>query len=140
MVRAAVKRGAVSSDITSSAPIITSDYSYLYVGEQETGWVIGHPTRYSRTSVKYSSVAMRERRNVLLSHSHQQTISWSDCGNYILIDPGCATDQRLTPYVMKHKGLCSYSEWKQGFVLVRDGNIPTLMSDRLVVWSEYGAS
>lgn len=137
LVRAGVKRGQVSNDVSSDAPIITTDNSYLYVGQEEIGWVCGHPMRYSRTPVQLSKVAMRERRNVLAAHTHLQSMLYSDDGRYLVIEPGHCLDVANTPYQMRTRGINTYAESTAGFVVVRE-NRPQLFSDALTDWRDYG--
>lgn len=139
LIRAGVQRGKVSSDVESTAPIITTDNTYLYIGETETGWVAGHPDRYTRTPVNLTKAAQRERRHVLGAHTHLQSLEWSDCGKFFCIYPGHCTEPRMTPYVMRSKGLSTYAESKAGFVLVRN-NMPLLLGDGLTNWSKYGTN
>lgn len=138
LVRSGVKRGQVSLNPDDNAPIIVTENEYIRIGEPETGWIAGHPMRYSRTPVSLSKAAMRERRGVLSSHTHLQSFMWSDDGKYPIIEPGHLTEPSMTPYVMKSKGLSTFAESKPGFVTVID-NRPTLYGDRITRWEDYGA-
>lgn len=137
LVRSGVKRGQVSLDPDSDAPIIVTENEYIRIGDVETGWIAGHPMRYSRVPTNLSKAAMRERRGVLSSHTHLQSFIWSDDGKYPIIEPGHMTEPSMTPYVMKSKGLSTFAESKPGFVTVID-NRPVLYGDRITNWGMYG--
>jgi hypothetical protein len=121
-------------------PITITTFPWLYIGPEETGWTVGHPTYFSTVPARMGAdVAMLEHRNVIGAHNHVVGLMQSRCGRYFAIDPGHMTEPELTPYYMKNKGLSKYPRWKAGFVLVRR-NIPTMMVEGLVDWQEYAAA
>jgi hypothetical protein len=122
----------------SAERIITTNLDYLYVGEVETGFVVGHPRYFEGAGVPgLSKSAIRERRHAIGSHTHATSISWTHDGRFMVIYPGHMSDVDKTPYIQESRGLSKYAEWRNGFVLIDDG-IPTLFSDGLVNWQRYG--
>lgn len=131
----AALRGRVASDC-----ITTTDYDYLFVGPQETGWVVGHPRFFEGSGVPgLAKAALRERRNIIGSHTHAMSLSWTHDGRFRVIYPGHMTNANLTPYVMESRGLSKFAEWKSGFVLVNDATVQ-LFADGLVNWENYGVA
>jgi hypothetical protein len=120
-----------------ASKIITTDYDYIYVGQEDSGWVVGHPRYFSTIPAKGGAdVAMLQRRNVIGAHNHIQGLIKSKDGRFVSIDPGHMTEPELTPYKMESNGLSRYPAWSAGFVLV-ENNIPTLFGNGLVDWSRY---
>jgi hypothetical protein len=134
LIHAAVK-GRVSSE-----RIITTDRDYLYIGPQETGFVVGHPKFFEGSGVPgLAKAAMRERRHAIGSHTHACSLSWTHDGRHMVIYPGHLTDPDITPYIAESRGLSKFAEWRSGFVMV-DNGIPRLFTDGLVDWNEYGSA
>jgi hypothetical protein len=132
LIHAAVK-GRVAN-----GKIVTTDFDYIYVGQEDSGWVVGHPRYFSTIPAKGGAeVAMLQRRNVIGAHNHIVGLSQSKDGRFWSIDPGHMTDPSLTPYLMESNGLSRYPVWRNGFILIED-NIPTMFVDGLVNWSSYG--
>lgn len=128
---------AVKGRIPASR-IISTDFDYLFVGQEDSGWVVGHPRYFSTIPAKGGAdVAMIQRRNVIGAHNHIQGLIKSRDGRFVSIDPGHMTEPTLTPYKMQSEGLSRYPAWSAGFVLI-ENNVPTLFGDGLVNWSEYG--
>lgn len=127
-----------------NADLVTTDHTFAYFGEEsssgkDAGIVCGHPTFFSSFGAKgISEVAMLQHRHVLGSHNHIIGQTFSKCGRYWAIDPGCMADESNTPYHQVGSGISKYGAWKQGFVLLR-GTRPELMTDGWTDWSEYGA-
>ena len=131
LIHAAVK-GRVAS-----GKIVSTDFDYIYIGQEDSGWVVGHPRYFSTVPAKGGAdVAMLQRRNVIGAHNHIIGLSQSKDGRFWSIDPGHMTDPNMTPYLMQSNGLSRYPTWRNGFVLV-DNNIPTIFADGLVDWSRY---
>jgi hypothetical protein len=131
LIHAAVK-GRIAA-----GKIVTTDYDYIYIGQEDSGWVVGHPRYFSIVPAKGGAdVAMLQRRNVIGAHNHIIGLSQSKDGRFWSIDPGHMTDPSMTPYLMQSNGLSRYPTWRNGFVLV-DNNIPTIFADGLTDWSRY---
>lgn len=118
--------------------IICTNYDYIYVGQEDSGWVVGHPRYFSTIPAKGGAeVAMLQRRNVIGAHNHIVGLSQSKDGRFWSIDPGHMTDPHMTPYIMESNGLSKYPTWRNGFVLVNN-NVPTMFVDGLIEWWQYG--
>ena len=127
------KDGAGRSKITATS------LDYIYIGpEGPQGWVVGHPRWFSTVPAKgVSEVATLKHRNVIGAHNHVVGLARSKDGRYVAIDPGHMTDPYLHAYHRQSDGLSRYPAWAGGFVTV-DHSIPTLYSDGLTYWPDYG--
>lgn len=118
----------------TSGRLITSDYDYLYVGEN---WVAGHPRSYcSAPSKDLAQIATRTRKNVLGAHTHLCGMSVSPCGEFLAVQPGHMTAPKMTMYLSQSAGLSKYGEWVSAFASV-DGYTAHLWSDRTTHWDRY---
>lgn len=131
--------GALGGNQPQNKITITS-YDYIYVGPDETGWVVGHPRYFSTIPARGGAeVAMIKHRSVIGAHNHIIGAMQSKCGRYVSVDPGHMTDPSITPYHLQSNGLSKYPEWSNGFVLVRN-NIHRICADKWVDWAELGAA
>ena len=120
--------------------VVVSDYPHMLVGPEDTGYVVGHPAKYSdaASSKHLGLVAMKHQRHVLGAHTHLLNRALSPCGKFHVIDPGHCCDVAEIGYHAYSEGFSTFKTWTNGFVYIENGQ-PFVLSDGWVRWSDYGA-